>query len=77
MREGLGAVVSVKVPNPEFEGQTKTRLGNPEVRKIVENAVYEVGRRLGLGVRAGAGSGGGGGGRVAESRGQAPVSSGG
>jgi len=27
------------VPNPEFEGQTKTRLGNPEVRKVVENAV--------------------------------------
>jgi DNA gyrase subunit B len=32
-------VVSVKVPNPEFEGQTKTRLGNPEVRKVVEGVV--------------------------------------
>eukprot|EP00191_Tetraselmis_sp_GSL018_P004145 CAMPEP_0177609448 /NCGR_PEP_ID=MMETSP0419_2-20121207/19096_1 /TAXON_ID=582737 /ORGANISM="Tetraselmis sp., Strain GSL018" /LENGTH=712 /DNA_ID=CAMNT_0019104377 /DNA_START=327 /DNA_END=2462 /DNA_ORIENTATION=- len=40
-REGLGAVISVKVPNPEFEGQTKTRLGNPEVRKIVERVVAE------------------------------------
>lgn len=39
IREGLGAVVSVKVSAPEFEGQTKTRLGNPEVRKIVDNAV--------------------------------------
>jgi DNA gyrase subunit B len=42
IREGLGAVVSVKVPNPEFEGQTKTRLGNPEVRRIVEKVVTEV-----------------------------------
>jgi DNA gyrase subunit B len=33
IREGLGAVIAVKVPNPEFEGQTKTRLGNPEVRR--------------------------------------------
>lgn len=40
-REGLGAIISVKVPNPEFEGQTKTRLGNPEVRKIVERVVSD------------------------------------
>lgn len=41
LREGLTAVVSVKVPEPEFEGQTKTRLGNPEVRAIVDSAVSE------------------------------------
>ena len=35
LREGLTAVVNVKVPEPEFEGQTKTRLGNPEVRTYV------------------------------------------
>ena len=35
IREGLGAVIAVKVPNPEFEGQTKTRLGNPEVGRLV------------------------------------------
>jgi DNA gyrase subunit B len=31
VREGLAGVISVRVANPEFEGQTKTRLGNPEV----------------------------------------------
>ncbi|KAK1319353.1 hypothetical protein QJS10_CPB04g00491 [Acorus calamus] len=41
VREGLTCIVSVKVPNPEFEGQTKTRLGNPEVRRVVEHAVQE------------------------------------
>jgi len=41
LREGLTAVVSVKVPEPEFEGQTKTRLGNPEVRQIVDSVVSE------------------------------------
>ena len=39
VREGLAAVVAVRVPAPEFEGQTKTRLGNPEVRRLVEGVV--------------------------------------
>jgi DNA gyrase subunit B len=41
MREGLSAIVSVKLPNPQFEGQTKAKLGNPEVRTAVESAVGE------------------------------------
>lgn len=40
-REGLVAVVSVKIPNPQFEGQTKTKLGNTEVRAITEKLVFE------------------------------------
>ncbi|MFH0820085.1 MAG: DNA topoisomerase (ATP-hydrolyzing) subunit B [bacterium] len=37
VRDGLTAVISVKVREPQFEGQTKTKLGNPEVRQIVDN----------------------------------------
>ncbi len=41
MREGLSAIISVKLPNPQFEGQTKAKLGNPEVRTAVEGVVGE------------------------------------
>jgi DNA gyrase subunit B len=41
LREGLSAVVTVKVPNPQFEGQTKEKLGNGEVEGFVANAVNE------------------------------------
>lgn len=40
-REGITAVISVKVPEPQFEGQTKTKLGNSEVRGIVESSFSE------------------------------------
>ena len=40
-REGLAAIISVKLPEPQFEGQTKTKLGNAEIRPMVERAVSE------------------------------------
>jgi len=41
VREGLTAVISIKVPEPQFEGQTKTKLGNSEVKGIVDSVVSE------------------------------------
>ncbi|MDP4038706.1 MAG: DNA topoisomerase (ATP-hydrolyzing) subunit B [bacterium] len=41
VREGLTAVVSVKLPEPQFEGQTKAKLGNPEIRNIVDGVLSE------------------------------------
>ncbi len=41
VREGLVAVISVKLPEPQFEGQTKTRLGNPEVAAQVQSALAD------------------------------------
>jgi DNA gyrase subunit B len=41
VREGLTAVISVRLPEPQFEGQTKTKLGNSEIRGIVESSVGE------------------------------------
>jgi DNA gyrase subunit B len=41
VREGLTAVLSIKLPSPQFEGQTKTKLGNSEIKGIVSSVVYE------------------------------------
>ena len=41
MREGLTAVISIKIPNPQFEGQTKAKLGNSEVKGLVETALND------------------------------------
>jgi len=41
VREGLTAIISVKLNNPQFEGQTKTKLGNAEIRSFTENVVTE------------------------------------
>lgn len=40
-REGISAIISIKMPEPQFEGQTKTKLGNAEIRTIVESTVNE------------------------------------
>ena len=41
LKEGLTVVISVKLPEPQFEGQTKTKLGNGEIKGIVDSIVYE------------------------------------
>jgi len=40
VREGLAAIVSIRIPNPEFEGQTKEKLGNSKIKSIVETTFY-------------------------------------
>ncbi len=42
VRDGLVAVISVKLPEPQFEGQTKTKLGNADIRSVVENVTAEL-----------------------------------
>ncbi|MFO7815223.1 MAG: DNA topoisomerase (ATP-hydrolyzing) subunit B [Halanaerobiales bacterium] len=41
VREGITGVINVKLPNPQFEGQTKSKLGNSELRSIVEKSAYD------------------------------------
>lgn len=41
IREGITAILSIKIPNPQFEGQTKTKLGNSEVRSVVDSITGE------------------------------------
>ena len=41
IREGLTAIINIKIPEPEFEGQTKGKLGNPDVKLIIEQIVWE------------------------------------
>ncbi len=41
VREGLAAIISVKLPEPQFEGQTKTKLGNSEIRTLVESVMND------------------------------------
>jgi DNA gyrase subunit B len=41
IREGLAAVISIRIPEPQFEGQTKTKLGNASVKGLVDTLVYE------------------------------------
>jgi DNA gyrase subunit B len=41
VREGFTGIISIKIPDPQFEGQTKTKLGNGEVKGLVETLVYE------------------------------------
>ena len=41
IREGLTAVILVKLPDPQFEGQTKNKLGNPEMRRYVDQVMSE------------------------------------
>ena len=46
MREGLTAIISVKLKEAQFEGQTKAKLGNTEIRTLVDNLISENAFRL-------------------------------